>query len=86
MADAQEWLHEDEGMTDHLRPMEEEEENEVGAGLASEAAEGGGSGGELPFSKQLISFSLFGRLSPKSSKWLAHLLYSHLVPLFFFFQ
>jgi len=45
------------------------EEIEMRAALASEAAEGGGTGGELPFSKQLISFSLFGKLPPKSSKY-----------------
>ena len=44
------------------------DENETRAALASEAAEGGGSGGELPFSKHLISFSLFGKLPAKSSK------------------
>lgn len=47
-----------------------EGERELGPALASEGAEDGGSGGELPFSKQLITFSLFGKMPPKSSEFL----------------
>ncbi len=36
--------------------------------LASEAAEPGGDGGELPFSRELITFSLFGKMPAKFSK------------------
>lgn len=64
---AEQWPQ-DGAARERLGQEESIEEDELGIALASEAAEGGGSGGELPFSKQLISFSLFGKLPPKSSK------------------
>ena len=36
--------------------------------LPSEAAEPGGDGGQLPFSKELITFSLFGKMPAKLSE------------------
>ena len=42
--------------------------DQLGLVLDSGAAEGGGGSGKLPFSKQLITFSLFGKMPPKSSE------------------
>lgn len=43
--------------------------NDAAASLASEAAESGGSiAAQLPFSKELITFSLFGKIPIKHSK------------------
>ena len=49
------------------RSGDKEAERDLGQALDSESAEGGGNGGELPFSKQLITFSLFGKMPAKSS-------------------
>ena len=52
----------------HPHHSRKQEEGEQGERLASEAAEPGGDTAQLPFSRELITFSLFGKMPAKFSK------------------
>ena len=61
------------GCREGVREGGRERCSEGSASLVSEAADPGGNTAQLPFSKELITFSLFGKIPTKHSKQISQL-------------